>query len=149
MDIKEIIERLEHLMYGHNYEVCFGIDIFDGSASADFKKSIKAKYPDTNPDKYPLTELTAQEFFEDIQDKFNYRGDHGAGLTLTKEKEIDLKAIQSKYFDFIKQFVNTNSKFYYYSDPDGIPGYPVFWDYRFVVFAENNKILFIYGSSSD
>ena len=149
MNIKEIIERLEHLMYGHNYEVCLGIDVFDGHSFDDFKKSIKAKYPNTNPDKYPLTELTEQELFEDIKDKFDYRGDHGAGLTLTNEKENELKDIQNKYIDFIKQFTSNNSKFYYYSDPDGIPGYPVFWEYRFAVFNDKDKILFVYGSSSD
>ena len=38
---KGIIERLEHLMYGHNYEVCFGINIFNGSTFDDFNKNIK------------------------------------------------------------------------------------------------------------
>jgi hypothetical protein len=148
MDIKEIIEQLEDLMYGYHYDVCFGIDIFDGHTFEDFNKSIKAKYPDSNPYSCPLTEVTKQEFFDNITAKFDYRGDDGSCLELTEEKEADLKIVQGKYFDFIKQFVNEYSKYYYYSDAKGIPGNPVFWEYRFAVFTNNDKILFIYGSCS-
>ena len=148
-NIKDIINRLQKLMYGLNYEVCFGVDIFEGETEQDFKKKIINKYPETNPEKYPLTELSRQELVEEIGEYFDYRGDSGAGLTLTEAKEIELKLFQKKYFDFVNQYINANSKFYYYSDPNGIPGYPVFWEYRFVIFCDNKTILFIYGSASD
>lgn len=148
-NIYDIIKQIEHLMYGYNFEVCIGIDIFNGKTTADFKKAVKEKYPDTNPDLYPLLSLDKDEFLSDIIDKFNFRGDKGAGLTLTEEKEIKLKALQQKYLDYIGQFINEQTKYFYYSDPEGIPGYPVFWDYRYVLFADNDKIILVYGSSSD
>lgn len=136
-------------MYGHNFEVCLGVDIFNGTTEDDFSKELKSKYPNTDPYRSPLNECSKQEFFEDIQDKFNYRGDRGAGLSLTKTKELELKNFQRQFFDFITQNINEKSKFYTYPDPDGIPGYPVFWEYRFVVFTDQGNILFVYGSSSD
>ncbi len=126
MDIKKTIEQIEHLMYGVNYEVCLGVDFFNVTTEDDFKTQLKAKYPDANPSGIPFTEVTYQEFYEDIQDKFNYRGDSGAGLTLTAKKELELKNLQNQFFDFINGEINKQSKFYFYPDPDGILGYPVF-----------------------
>lgn len=149
MNIQEIVERISHLMYGHNYEVCLGIDVFEGKDNDAFNNQLKNKYPSSRPDKSPLIELTSQEFYEDIRDKFDFRGDSGAGLNLSPEKEVKLKELQQQYFDYLNQFINNNSKFYDYSFDEGIPGYPVFWEFRYVVFTEANKILFVYGSSSD
>lgn len=136
-------------MYGHNFEVCIGIDIFNGRTTTDFQKALKAKYPHTNPNLHPLLPVDKDGLLADIVNKFDFRGDRGAGLTLTEEKEIKLKALQQRYLDYIGQFVNEQTKYFFYSDSDGIPGYPVFWDYRYVLFAENNKIVLVYGSSSD
>lgn len=33
-------------MYGINFEVCIGIDVFTGSTTADFEKAVKEKYPE-------------------------------------------------------------------------------------------------------
>ena len=42
--IINIIEQLEKLMYGHNYQVTFGIDVFDNCPSLnDFKINLKKK----------------------------------------------------------------------------------------------------------
>ncbi len=148
-NINDTIKQIEHLMYGYNFEVCIGIDIFNGKTNIDFEKAVKEKYPNTNPQLYPLSSLNKDELLDDIIEKLNFRGDTAAGLTLTEEKEIKLKALQQKYLDFIGQFINEQTKYFYYSDPDGIPGYPVFWDYRYVLFADNDKIVLVYGSSSD
>lgn len=147
--IGDIIRSIEHLMYGHNFEVCIGIDIFHGTTTEDFEKSIQEKYPKTNPHLYPLIPISKNELLEDIQDKLNFRGDDTAGLTLTKEKEIKLKALQTEYLDYIEQFINEQTTCFCYPDPEGIPGYPVFWDYQYVLFSNRSQILLVYGSSSD
>lgn len=148
-DIKEIVQRLMHLMYGHNYEVCLGVDTFDGATHEDFKKSIKTRYPDTHPEKYPLIPCSLDEFFSEIRDMFDYRGDVVSGLELPDEKEVELKYWQDNYFEYIKQNITPNVKCYYYPDPEGIPGYPVFWGFQVVLFPGNGKIVFAYGSASD
>lgn len=148
-NIDEVVKEIERLMYGKNFEVCIGIDVFHGTTMTDFERCIKEKYPGTNPNLYPLVPLDKTELVDDIKDKLNFRGDDAAGLTLTEEKELQLKTLQQKYVDYIEQFLNDKTKCFYYSDTDGIPGYPVFWDYRYVVFTDKDKIIFIYGSSSD
>lgn len=148
-NITDTIRQIEHLMYGYNFEVCIGIDIFIGQTEDDFKKSLKSKYPDTDPDSNPLLPLNKKECFSDIVEKFEFRGDSSAGLILTKEKESKLKALQQDYLDYIGQFTNERTQYFYYSDDQGIPGYPVFWDFRYVLFTDFEKIVFIYGSSSD
>jgi hypothetical protein len=148
-NIDDIVKQIERLMYGYNFEVCIGINIFNGQTTADFEKAVKEKYPDTNPALYPLTTLDKDEFLIDIIGKLDFRGDKHAGLILTEQKDIKLKALQQKYLDYIRQFINERTKYFYYSDPDGIPGYPVYWEYRYVLFADNDKIVLVYGSSSD
>lgn len=147
--IDQQLARMQALMYGYNYEVCVGIDIFKGSTSADFAEAIKKKYPQTNPHLYGLIPSDKDELFNDISDKLNYRGDSGAGLKLTIEKEATLKSIQDEYLSYINHFISESTQIYQYPDPEGIPGYPVFWEYRYVLFADNDKILLVYGSASD
>lgn len=86
---------------------------------------------------------------EDIMDKLDFRGDNMAGLALTEEKENTLKVLQQQYLDHIRHFINDKTKSFCYADPEGIPGYPVFWEYRYVVFTDDNKIILIYGAASD
>lgn len=141
---------MEKLMYGYNFEVCIGIDVFDGTTHTDFEKSIKEKYPNTNPSQYPLLPLSHEELVEDIKGKLDYRGDgFGSGLELTKKKEIELKDLQANYIGYLKGFINERTKSFSYTYPDGIPGYPVYWDYCYVLFADDNKIVLVYGSASD
>jgi hypothetical protein len=147
--INELIESLERLMYGHNYKVCIGIDVFKGNSETEFRNQIKLKYPKTNPENCPLTKIEIEYFWQDIKDKHDYRGDDGAGLKLSIEKEKNLKLKLEEYYNYIEQHFDENTKYFYYNDPDGIPGYPVFWEYRYVAMNKENKIIFIYGSSSD
>lgn len=136
-------------MYGHNFQVCLGVDIFNGAATNEFVQAVKKKYPKTNPDQYSLSALNKDELFDDITDKLSFRGDKGAGLTLTQEKELKLKTFQQVYIDYIRQFINEGTSCFEYPFLDGLPGYSVFWDYCYVLFTGDHKIVFVYGSSSD
>lgn len=136
-------------MYGHNFQVCLGIDIFNGEGTSDFVHAFKTKYPNSNPDQYSLSPLNKEELFNDIIDKLNFRGDKGAGLTLTRKKELKLKTLQQAYIDYIRQLINKQTTYFAYPYLDGLPGYSVFWDYCYVLFTDNHKIVLVYGSSSD
>jgi len=62
---------------------------------------------------------------------------------------LKLAEEQEKYKSIINDYINQNTKIYYYADEQGIPGYPVWWDFRFIVFVDDGNCLFIYGSASD
>lgn len=149
MDIKEVISRLERLMHGYNYQVTMGVDVFEGTTIKDFEAALKDKYPGSKPDENVYTAIKYDEFLAEIKYGFNYRGDETAGLVLKKEKEEVLKDMQLMYVELLKQYINSDSTIYGYSSDEGIPGYPVWWDYRFVVLTTTNKVIFVYGCASD
>ena len=149
-NISDLIKRLEHLMYGYNYQVTLGIDVFENCPNLDyFKNEFKKKYPLSKPETINLVPISIVDFWEEIDFGFNYRGDKSSGLTLDKKQQDQLEKLLASYKDFIHQYLNEKTKIYYYPDEEGIPGYPVFWDYSFVVQTDNNKFVFVYGSSSD
>lgn len=148
--IEDTIKRLENLMYGHNYQVTFGVNLFMDCYNFDnFRGKLKQLYKDSKPDKVQPIPLTEKEFWEDIDNAFRFRGDSIAGLTLSESKADILEKEQAKYKAFIKQFIDEESKIYSYPDEEVIPAYAVFWDFRFIVFAKENKCLFIFGAASD
>ncbi len=148
-DIGTTLYQLEQLMYGYNYEVKFGIDFFDHCTNLEaFKAALKKAYPNSQPDEITLVPMSLDDFWEEINFGLDYRGDTWAGLSLNQEREEKLKQRQKEYKEYISSFINHNTTIYNYPDEKGIPGYPVFWDYRFVLLSEG-KCLFIYGSASD
>ena len=137
-------------MYGHNYQVKFGLQIFENCYNLDdFKRKLKQVYKNSRPEEVKFIQLTEADLWEDIDFALNYRGDSSAGLSLSEGKEKLLKEEQEKYKAFIKQYINKETVIYSYPDEEGIPGYAVFWDFRFIVFTNDNKCLFIFGASSD
>lgn len=146
----EILDPLEKLMYGYNYQVEFGIDVFDRCYSiADFKRQLKGKYPDAQPEDTSLVMISEQDMWVEINYGLDYRGDGGAGLSLDAVQQVKVDELQKQYRDFIHSFIDAQTILYIYPDMKGIPGYPVWWDYRFVLQANDHTFVFIYGSSSD
>lgn len=78
-------------MYGYNFQVSLGVDIFNGETTNDFVQAIKTKYPKTNPGNDSLFVLNENELFDDIINKLSFRGDKAAGLTLSPKEELKLK----------------------------------------------------------
>lgn len=149
-EIKNILERLEHLMYGYNYQVTLGLKTFDEcSTIEDFKRNLKKEFADSQPDKIQLIEMTHADFWEEIEFALNFRGDKTAGLELNKKEELILQEEQKKYIDFLKSNIGSTTKVFSYPDETGIPGYPVYWDFRFLTMTVDKKCLFIYGAASD
>src|SRR5438552_2932522 len=122
MGIEEIIYRMEQLMYGVNYEVCFGVEIFDDCSTIEnFKLRLKEKFPFSYPEKIDLISFTMKDFWKEINYGLDYRGGNSVGLFLNNEDENRLQMHQVIYKDFINQFLNGGSKIYSYPDMDGIP----------------------------
>ncbi|MDR3669023.1 MAG: hypothetical protein P4L35_19510 [Ignavibacteriaceae bacterium] len=68
---------------------------------------------------------------------------------MDSKRQKEFEVLEKEYKDFISHHITDETKIYSYPDVAGIPGYPVFWDYRFIVQSGNQTWLFIYGSSSD
>ncbi|EQA64763.1 hypothetical protein [Leptospira alexanderi] len=96
---------------------------------------------DANPDQYEIAKVTINEFWEEIDYGFNYRGDKGAGLKLDNKKLEKVLDLQNQFKEFIKTFISKTTLLFYYPSYKGIPCYPVFWDYRFIIL---NKMGIVY-----
>ncbi len=149
-DIKETIDRLQHLIYGYNYQVTYGIDDFDLCDTLDVLiNKLKEMYSDSVPNETALILFSTKDFWEEVDFGLTYRGDHTSGLILTVEKESQLLIEQKKYKAFIETYVSGSTKIYNYSDSIGIPGYIVWWGYAFLLLNNDRPSLFIYASASD
>ncbi len=137
-------------MYGYNYEVCFGVELFENCASYDvFKTNLKESFPKSNPETTTPIQFDKSFFWEEIEYGLNYRGDNSAGLILKETDKPKVEELQQKYVAFLKEFITESTEILSYPNDVGLPGYPVFWDYRFILFNEKDQCLFIYGSASD
>jgi len=149
--IDRLINQIQKLMYGLNYEVTLGIEILEDCVSfEDINYVIKMKFPKTTIESITFIPVTEQDFWDDINEKFDYRGDGiGSYLKLTTEKETALKLKQNDLRKFISKYIIKDTNIYSYPFLEGIPGYPVYWEYSFVLLNPSGNSLFIYGSSSD
>lgn len=149
-EIKTALYKLEKLMYGYNFEVAFGIETFSECNDYDqFVRNFQALFPKATPQKVIPISFTEQEFWEDLNYCLKYRGDSVAGLELNTVDGEAVDFLQLQYKNFIKTYLTQGSQIFAYPDQVGIPGYPVFWDYRYIIFKGDGKALFTYGSSSD
>ena len=144
------MNNLERLMYGHNYEVYFGIEAFESNEDLDdFFRKIKVEYASHGLD-YPRTILSnVEEFWDKINYGFQYRGDDAAGLKLTTKQEEELKIEQEKYNNLLLQLMSNKTTFYVFNDDKYIPHWHLFWGYSFVLINDDLPSFFIYGGSSD
>lgn len=79
----DILSRLEHLMYVYNYQVKYGIDIFDNCTTLDsFNKKLKQAYNKSRPEEVKSIVVSNMDFWEEIDFGLSYRGDSAAGLKL-------------------------------------------------------------------
>lgn len=145
-----MLKRLEDLMYGYNYVAGFGYDELGSIESIDKALSkIQEMYKGAKPYEEPVNEVKINVFWEDINYGFNYRGDEGHGLELEGEKEKEVIMLQSEYRKFISSFINDDSLIYEYPNNDGLPEYPIYWGYKFIIINKKGNSLFLYGAASD
>jgi len=98
-------------MYGHNYEVKLGSDVFvNCSDQGEFCKALKQRYKDSAPENIQLQSTNANDVFEEIDFGLHYRGDGAAGLELSDKEEANLQAVQVDYRNTIKEYIDQSSK---------------------------------------
>lgn len=149
-NLKDLILQLEHLMYGYNYQVTFGVVRLPNCNDLnDCKNKIVSTFENANPDEYEIKPVFLKDFWEEVDFGFNYKGDEVAGLKLSEENEEKLKSLILKYKVWINAYISPKSQFYFYPSYKGIPGCPIFWGYRFIIINNDKESLFIYGSSED
>jgi hypothetical protein len=137
-------------MVGYNYEVCFGIELFDNCDSYDtLQVNLKSIFPNSQPEHTQPIEVNREIFWEEITYGLDFRGGGSVSLILDDIDKQKVKKEQTEYTSFLKHFITPESKIFSYPDSRGIPGYPVFWEYRFIIFNETGQCLFTFGSSSD
>src|SRR5689334_2355162 len=141
-DVKVSLYKLGQLMYGYNYEVHFGIELFNNCKEyEDFSNRLKSIFPTSQPASVKLVPLDLQSFWEAINYGLQYRGDDVSGLKLTDKKQERVSSEQKIYIDFLQEFISETAQIFAYPDETGIPGYPVYWDYRFVLFNKKDQCL--------
>ena len=143
-EIKKTLSRLENLMYGGNYEVGFGIYLYDNCFTiADFKIKVEADYKDTIIENSAPILYNMSDFWEDVNYGLTFRGDDNVGLVLTKIDEEKILEQQEIYKGFIKEFITNGTKVFCIPTRQG-----VFWNYAFLLISED-KCLFTYGFADD
>ncbi|MHA4810455.1 hypothetical protein ACX0G9_20280 [Flavitalea flava] len=140
----------ENLLEGYNYQVKLGIDLFENCADIEaFKQCLKKAYPRSTPESVTLIRLSHTDFWKEINIGMFYRGDSAAGVELSEKSQEQFEILHKEYIDFISGYIDPDTNIYSYPDETGIPGYPVWWDYRFILLSQTGNSLFIYGSASD
>jgi hypothetical protein len=149
-EITETLRRLEKLMYGYNYEVTCGLDIFDNCGTIDaFQEQLNERYKKVKAEGFHPILFDEAEFWEEVNFGLNYRGDDAAGLKLTTAKEEKLLNEQERFKTFINNFIGGTTKIYSYPDELGIGGYEVYWGFTFLLLNVDKPSLLIYASASD
>lgn len=147
---KDILDRLEHLMHGYNYEVSLGVDLLEKcNTLEDFYSQLKLIHKDIKPEASQLATFNEADFWEEVNFGFTFRGDETAGLALSPEEEKALTREQAEYKSFIQKFLSDDTKIYSYPNEEGIPFYMVYWGYAFILLNDDRPSLFIYGAASD
>lgn len=148
--MKDLLRRLEKAMYGYNYQVTLKIDTYEYCTNLyDFEQHFKITYPESMPEKVTLFAVSHSDFWAEINEGMEYRGDSGAGLWLTPNQAANLENLQNKYRECINQCINPKTKIYIYPDYTGLPGYPVHWGYQFILQTDYYRYTFVYGCASD
>lgn len=149
-DINIVLKRLQKLLYGYNYEVEIEVRLLENCATIDeFPAALKAIFPDARPESNALVPMTPDDFWAGIEFALNYRGDDVAGVVVAGKKIEQFTVLKQTLFDLLRERINAESKIFSYPDLMGIPGYPVWWDFRFVIFSNNADAIFIFGAASD
>ncbi|MFD6393162.1 hypothetical protein [Nocardia sp. NPDC060259] len=145
--VDELTAELEQLMYGLNYSPTFGLLRLPAGLSLEAAEAaVVLTYPHARFDKPILSD--AETLWDEVDYGFRYRGDYGSGLTLSVDEETRLQAVQERYRDLARGFIGPGSVIYT-GGFAGLPGYPVFWDFRYIVLNYDRHGLLLVGSASD
>jgi len=137
-------KRIEHLLYGINYEVWFNL-----YGPLDTGLGLEQVLKNNISKKVQLSGVVAssqQEAKKEIMAQVLYEGDVGSGPIKLDEKREEITSLMSKVFSLIDfDSADLVSEFGFRK---GHPAYPVFWNFAYDIHSNDKRWIFI-GSSSD
>jgi len=149
-DLNAVLRKLQRVLRGNNYVVTLGVEVFNNCDHLEeVKLRIKNTFPHSKPESVVPVPMTQDEFWEDIENGLEYRGDESAGLRLSESGLRKFSTLKLEYINFLRDRIEPDSGIYAYPDESGIPGYPVWWDFRYIILSPGSDALFVYGSASD
>jgi hypothetical protein len=137
-------QRIEHLLYGINYEVWFNLY---GPLDPDL--GLEQVLKNNVSKEAQLSGVVAsspEEAKNEIMAQVLYEGDVGSGPIKLAEKREEITSLMDKVFaliDIDKADLVTEFGF-----RKGHPAYPVFWDFAYDIHSKGKRWIFV-GSSSD
>ena len=137
-EMEQLLKQLEHLMYGYNYQVTFGWLRLEGCHNQkDCLLEIKKNLRDSVIESF--IEKTENELWEEVEFGLNSRGDETAGLELDQSQEVAVSGVQAKYRTAISKYLVERTEILSLRSFDGIPGYPVYWDFNNVLVNQSGN----------
>jgi hypothetical protein len=140
----EEFKRIEHLLYGINYEVWFNLY---GPADSDIGlaealKSLISKDCELSG----VAPSSPKAAISEIMDMVLYKGDTGSGPLELEFKTVELTELMGKVFACIE--IDNADIVVEFGLKNGHPAYPVFWNFAYDIHSKGQRWIFI-GSSSD
>ncbi|PZR23715.1 MAG: hypothetical protein DI535_23465 [Citrobacter freundii] len=129
---------------GYNYEITLGFEEYSRCVTKeDFLIRLKESYPEFTMGQSCFLPSTDKEFWEKIDSTLLYEGD-------LKQSSMDkIKPLVLKFKQAVSSAIPPSSEFYHSDLPEGIPGYPVWWEFSFMIDTKAGSYILIYGSASD
>ena len=137
-------KRIEHLLYGINYEVWFNLY---GPLDPDLslEKVLKSNVSE-NAQLSGIVPSSPEGAKTEIMAQVLYEGDESAGPIKLNEKREEIISLLNYVFSRINiDEANFVAEFGFRK---GHPAYPVFWDFAYDIHSNGKRWIFI-GSSSD
>ncbi|WP_444900136.1 hypothetical protein ACJJIX_01855 [Microbulbifer sp. VAAC004] len=137
-------KRIEHLLYGINYEVWFNLY---GPADPDASLEVALKSLISKNCKISgVVPSSAQQATSDIMEMVLHEGDIGSGPLDLESKKSEIIGLMKAVFTRIGlEQADLVSEFRF---KEGFPSYPVFWDFAYDLHSNGQRWVFV-GSSSD
>lgn len=137
-------KRIEHLLYGINYEVW--LNLYGPFDPDDGLEKVLKKGVSKDAQLSGVVPSSPLEARTDIMDMILYKGDVGHGPVRLDDKREEIVSLMESIFTRID--IDNADPVTEFGFLKGHPAYPVFWDFAYDVHA-NGKRWILIGSSSD
>jgi hypothetical protein len=148
MDIKDNhlaeFKRLEHLLYGKNYEVWF--NLYGPVDSTLGLEQVLKGHVSRAAQVSDISPSSPEEAKAEIMSMLLYEGDLGAGPVDLDDKREEVASLMNQVFSSI--IMDRADQVTRFAFRKGHPAYPVFWDFAYDIHSNGNRWILV-GSSSD
>ena len=137
-------KRIEHLLYGYNYEVWFNLY---GPLDTDLglEEALKSNVSG-NAQLSGVVPSSPEDAKAEIMVQVLYEGDEYSGPRMLYKKESEIISLLNKVFSRIN--IDEADLLAEFGFRKGHPAYPVYWDFAYDIHSNGKRWIFI-GCSSD